>query len=380
MNFIPHEHIFKLMTNIKTYSNCNKINFIPNEVILIIFEFILKITDKRQFLKTCKHYNTITKESFRIYEYNYKIKDFDKINDYCMEKFTLELCHDKYFETIPKKYLIPTNKIIMEQYPCFGDIKFSKLREIKSYNYRIYNIFFDIGTNGLVQILKLMKENGCNNRRFIGCIHQAIGNGQLEVLKYIKSTGYNWGDLNYIYAIENGHLHILKWAKETGSRLIISICANAASYGQLEILKWARKNGHNWGRNICRNAAQNGHLHVLKWAVENGCSWNYETCAAAASNGNIEILTWAINNGLKLSKYACSEAAKYGQLECLKWLRFNGCEWDKYTCYYAAEKGQLECLKWARNNGCEWDHVIYIYGSRHPKILRWVSKNGCPKI
>lgn len=407
MNIIPYKLIYELMgktieksQNLITY---NYMDLLPNELIINIFELIPKITDKRQILRVCKRYNMITKKSFATYEDNYKIENFDKISNYCMEKFTLELCYDNYFELIPKQYLVPTNKIIMDQYRTFGDIELSKL---SGHNGR-YDIFPYVGVNGLVQILKWAKENGCNSRRFEKCIIPAIENGNLDVLKYIKSIGYNWGDMNYIHAIKNGHLHILKWAKETGSRLIISICANAATYGQLEILKWARENGHGWGRNICMNASQYGHLHILEWAIENGCTWTASTQIAAASRGNISILRWIIDNGYELSKYACEAAAengqlecliwlhengsewnsstcayaaKHGHLECLKWARNNGCEWDKWTCIYAAEKGDLECLKWARNNECDWDKSLYIYGYRHPEIIKWAKENGCPEI
>jgi hypothetical protein len=34
-------------------------------------------------------------------------KNFE--NNYCTEKFTLELCHDKYFDMIPKSYINPKN-------------------------------------------------------------------------------------------------------------------------------------------------------------------------------------------------------------------------------------------------------------------------------
>ena len=48
---------------------------IPNELIILIFDLILLITDKRQFLKTCLHYNKLLKQTFLQYEQNYKIKN-----------------------------------------------------------------------------------------------------------------------------------------------------------------------------------------------------------------------------------------------------------------------------------------------------------------
>ena len=44
---------------------------LPNELILIIFNNISKITDKRQFAKVTNKYNIITKESFKLTENNF---------------------------------------------------------------------------------------------------------------------------------------------------------------------------------------------------------------------------------------------------------------------------------------------------------------------
>src|SRR5271169_854085 len=64
-------------------------------------------------------------------------------------------------------------------------------------------------------------------------------------------------------------------------------CENIASEGLLEVLKWARQNGCEWGRWTCSNAASNGHLEVFKWARQNGCDWDSWTCSNAAKNGHL---------------------------------------------------------------------------------------------
>ena len=52
--------------------------YMPNELILIIFMYINKVTDKRQFVRTCKLYNTITKKLIKNVINNFKVKHFDK--------------------------------------------------------------------------------------------------------------------------------------------------------------------------------------------------------------------------------------------------------------------------------------------------------------
>ncbi len=129
---------------------------LPDEIILVIFNFIKKITDKRQFLKTCSKYNNLTKELFEISENNSKLNLYGKtISEYSMEKFTLELCCDGYFNMIPKKYFNERNGVII----------------------------------GLLVIY-----------------------GKLELLKFAINNGCRFDYDTCILAAENGHLDVIKWA------------------------------------------------------------------------------------------------------------------------------------------------------------------------
>ncbi len=153
---------------------------LPDEIILIIFENILKITDKRQFLRTCAKYNTLTKYNFIQYEQNYSIRSFHKINNYCMEKFTLELCHDLYFDMIPTFYIIPSNEILGKALGIFNNL----------------------------ELLKIAKNNGCNLESIC---YNASKYGHLETLKWAMDNGYIWDSRICTYAALNGHFEVVKW-------------------------------------------------------------------------------------------------------------------------------------------------------------------------
>ncbi len=66
-------------------------------------------------------------------------------------------------------------------------------------------------------------------------------------------------------------------------------CDAAARAGHLEVVKWARANGCNWGAQTCAFAAEKGHLKILKWMHENGCEWDAETCRTAAEGGYVYV-------------------------------------------------------------------------------------------
>ncbi len=307
--------------NETTLNNKCDINNLPNEMIIHIFDNITFITDKRQFLKTCSLYNKITRQSMLNFEKNYKVKCFDKINTYGVEKFTLELCYDKYFAMLPERYIIPTNNIIVRALSAFYAIP------LESYDSDV--LFNKIP---LTEIIK----NSSIDADYV-CMHAAY-HGNFGTLKWARKHNFGWFKTSLMLAKK----------------------------GRLEILKWARENGCEWDERTCSEAARYGHFKLLKWALENGCVWDEKMFLYAALDGHLEILKWILirckfrkevdkNKKLSVCNWGpilCSHAAENGHLDVLKWARANGCKWDKQTCIKAKKNNHLECLKWAIDNGC----------------------------
>ncbi len=224
-------------------------NLLPNELIIIIFEYIQKITDKRQFLKTCKTNNKITKESMLNYEDSYEIKHFDYWRNYCAEKFTLELCHDSYFNMIPDHYINKLNAVVM---PCAA----------------YYNN---------ILLLDLCNLRNC-------CID------------YYLSSGIN-------YFVLGGHISILEWCIQNNYYIHYGTY-NAIRGGHIHVLKWLQS--HKYNPNFecdwwCDKAIYYGHLNILKFLREIGCPWNSDTYKCALKYGNEELIKWVIDNGCPTS-------------------------------------------------------------------------------
>ncbi len=245
---------------------------LPNEIILIIFNYIEKITDKRQLLRTCQIYNKITKNLIKYAENNFVLKYELKKNHYCVEKFTLELCHDLYFDMIPIKYYNANNNIIMEL----------------------------LATYNKLELIKFAFNNGCLLSFII--YMRAIQNNNKDISRWMQKKGFEWDCYTYEDSVKRGHLDVLIWATENGCLLGRKTCKLAAQYGHLDILKWARANGCDWDSIVCDWAANNGDLEMLKWARKNGCQWSANTCFYAAENGHTETLNWAIENGCVWNK------------------------------------------------------------------------------
>ncbi len=213
-------------------------NSLPDELIIEIFNHIQKITDKRQFLKTCVLYNNLTKQSFTNYEYNYTIRHFVTYINYCVEKFTLELCHDSYFHLIPDHYITSKN-IQLTEYLAF------------------YNN---------LELLEVAKSKGCQ-------LHNTIN-----------------------FAALGGHIPIMEWCHENKCNDFFAP-QYAAINGNINALKWLRDHGHTYGLIVCTFAAGNGQLEVIKYLHEIGCPWDKTVFESALISGNTELTKFLIDNG-----------------------------------------------------------------------------------
>jgi hypothetical protein len=179
--------------------------------------------------------------------------------------------------------------------------------------------------------------------RILCCI--AARQGNLAVLKYLRSIQCPWNHWTCAYAAENGHLDVIKWCRQNGCDWYGNTCAFAAKNGHLDVIQWCRQNGCDWDDHTCANAAENGHLDVIKWCHQNGCPWDRRTCANAAKNGHLDVIKWCRENGCYWDENTCANAAENGHLDVIQWCRQKGCEWYENTCVNAAKNGHLDVIK-----------------------------------
>jgi hypothetical protein len=166
----------------------------------------------------------------------------DKINKYCKEKFTLELCHDGYFHLIPNSYIVKDNKILIQSLASYGSLKYLKKAFDK----------------------KCLLESDID--------------------------GYCVND----YAAMGGHLNIIKWARDY--LFVINTCKYAAKFGHLSVLKWLRKHNCEWDHLTINNAAKYNHFDIFKWAFENECKFdNHESFTCVAESGNLDMINYVFD-------------------------------------------------------------------------------------
>ncbi len=239
-----NNHLFykKLKSNPNQYNPINNkyMNQLPNELILEIFNHIQKITDKRQFLKTSKIYNEITKQSMFNYEVNYNYSYFPHPNNYCVEKFTVELCHDSYFNLIPDHYISISNELLVRCLSYYNDVSLLELCKLKGC--KLYWTSENGASGGHIPVLEWCKKNKCN-MKFVP--YYGIMNGHVHVLKWLQNNGYDFKNSFqlYNYAIQSGHLKVLKFLHEIGCNWDIRTYNFALSIGNKELTKYLIDNG-----------------------------------------------------------------------------------------------------------------------------------------
>jgi|SRR5579872_2941620 len=174
--------------------------------------------------------------------------------------------------------------------------------------------------------------------------HEIAAEGLLEILKWVRSEGYDSNSIVYKMTTAIGFIDTPLWIK---------------SFSRLP-----------WDSRTCKNAVMNGHLEILKWIISEGCKVNNDIMECAVQYGQLEILEWVRSLGCNMDVWVCSYAAMYGQLEVLKWARSHGFSWNMLVAHGAAQNDHLELLKWARDNGCEWDiHTEIIAKNKWPDIF-----------
>ncbi len=286
-------------------------DILPNDVIPIIFNYITKITDKRQFVRTCVNYNNITKPFLEAYESIYPIKYFPKINEYCVEKFTLELCHNSYFDMIPKSYVNTSNSIIIRAMIEYGNVNLLQNIINISCNLNI-NIFDVVVEKEYESYLEKLKGN---YRMFIDFVSAvAAFTNNLELVKWIPNGKYCHSVCNNsniaFYAIAGGNLDILLWALHKGGHEWKYYDKNdviiTAKIGNLNIPNIDNLSGCNWDEQTCATAALNGHFDMLKWLIKNGCSWDGNVYMNAMKNNHYKIVRWIMekNNWKPLDEHS----------------------------------------------------------------------------
>ncbi len=183
----------------------------------------------------------------------------------------------------------------------------------------------------------------------------AANNGRLEMLQFLRQSGYDWDARASAYAARNNHRNILEWMYDT-----------SPPPPHLPL----------WSPMTCADAAFGGHFALLKWLHSIDCQWDEETTRWAAFRGRIDMLQWLHENNCPCNAIACAAASRSGQLATLQWLRNNHCQWDVWAGVEAARGGHLIVLQWMyAHETIDWDVEWLELAAKHYNqhhVVEWL--------
>jgi hypothetical protein len=239
------------------------------------------------------------------------------------------------------------------------------------------------GKYGTVESLMAARDLGMDfsAATMMGC---AEGN-QLAVLQYLHAQKYPWHWTVPAAAARRGDLQMLRWLKEQGCEWENGkdiLCAAARS-GNLEMIAWVKQQpGVVCDENTMAAAAGKGQTAICKYLHSEGCPWSSSACWAAASNGHVSTLRWLHEHGCPwLADVVRVSAAQGGRVTVLKYLQAEGLVEGAAVLTRmlnaAGAHDKLLAAQWLRQQGAEWPAVLNYYGTAWSgETLAWAKAEG----
>lgn len=388
------------------------LHYLPLDVITIIFGYTNKIIDKRNFIRSSKYINNLTKSIFNEYMNTFSF-EYNKIKHNENHRYIFELCHDGYQDHIPKKLLKKGNEDIvniMIQFKLLDYVTLVIGKCITSNNVKYAIDYFDD------DIMKFIKCND-NNGYMYKFINNAIINNNLNFMKWFykihtKSnvdmyTMAIYGHLemlimfeiitrdhykNEIYTMAGffGHIHILKYLDDNNYKhdenviKFISLTNNVDTieymnnkgykfvydklndyyYDKLKNLLYDNvytfENIYTTDYELCRNYAKKDDLKMVQWLISKSFMHDDSVFYNFMMNNNIDGMQYWINNKFPIATNVMESAAKVCKFDVFKCLYDNGYLVNDRICMLLFNNKQYETIKWIKGN-CSYYDISHYY-------------------
>ena len=204
----------------------------------------------------------------------------------------------------------------------------------------------------------------------------------LPALMYLHEQGCPWNEQTVINAVALGHLDCLKYALSNDCpRPKGAECFNcAAHFSQLEVMKYLRSQGFEFKSETLAHAVHLAkNLDCVRYLLEIGCPLSADALFNAACTGNLACLQYLWERGCPWDNDTAYNAAYYGQLACVMYLHKQGCPFHRFTPLGAAAQGHPACLQFAHAVvGCPVDFLTYFAAVRGGSLecVVYVAQNS----
>ena len=167
------------------------------------------------------------------------------------------------------------------------------------------------------------------------------------------------------------------------------IIDSALRKGNLEIVKYLRSQGFDWGYNSFNAAVEcvgsndihgnNKYYKLIEYLIFNYCRFNRKTSAVAARYGNLELLMWLVDNGCEVNKLTFGKAVTCDNVNVLKYLKKIKCTYSKNIYENAINANNIKAIDWLlKNNFQQPENVAeYAFDIGNMDMYIFLLKKGC---
>lgn len=251
---------------------------------------------------------------------------------------------------------------------------------------------------GQLNVLKWLNENNAGIE-YVQPSNEAALNGHLHIVKWMievyefpnQIARSRWFSKALNSAITRGNWPMIHYLFEhQPNRFLKRGFDNAVKLGDLELVKYLHSNGFESSRDPMVEAAEHGHLDILQWLFENipARGKSDTVMDVAAQNNHLDIVIWLHENRSE----GCSErvmalAASNGHLGMVQWLDANRPEYNRSNAKsvngdadamdLAADGGYLEVLQFLHNQrleNCTSFAMDQALANGHLHVARWLHE------
>jgi hypothetical protein len=249
-----------------------------------------------------------------------------------------------------------------------------------------------------IEIIKWLKDHNYDFKKCTSSFSTAIEVSNLEILNYIKvlvaPPSFHSSSFNWALERSNGNLEILKIIKEYGCNFshdtFVVACIIVEKTNNIDLLNWLKKNNCPFSYLAYPNSIINHNL--LEWLKNNNCPFDknilgfvIKRLSKCKKNFINKTLKWFKDNGSPFGENTFDYAINSGNFEIIQWLKDNGCPFGEITFTKAIKLNNIKILEWLKDNGCKFDNKTFkeayfkCYETLDISIIKWLKNNGCPK-
>lgn len=389
------------------------LQYLPFDIIKIIFDNIPKIIDKRNFIRSTKYVNNLAKSLLNNFLDTFSL-EYNKFKSNETYRLIFEMCYDNDQDNIPKKFLKINNTNIINimihfKLPNFISILMNHHYKIKNDNIEYAVDYFDVEIintflhdfnfgNSRKYVKRAIIHNNCNFaiwyfKNYIYSyedIHNMVIYNKLDMLQAFdiiypisECLLYNKIVKIYCIAIFFGHLDIIKWLEKiefnnnnNNEKIIrmLELCNN------VEVIEYFNNKGYNVNNKIDDDYYYDElKKYIYEYSYHFGQIYNnlHDLCSNFASSNNLEMVKWLVSKNFNHDNRIFHYFTLQNNIFAMQYCIDNNFMQDQNIMKTAIKMCNLDTIKCLYNNGYKFNdnHIEILINNKNYDVIEWIKFN-----